>query len=161
MRLSKDDILKAPGPRTEIVPCPEWGGEVAVRGMTGTQRDEFELASMKHDRDGQMVADSKNLRARIVAWCVVDEDTGERLFTNADVEELGRKGAGVILRIAGVASRLSGLGEDDVEELAEAHFDGPPKTAATPDSGGSSSTSSATSAARRSRDSSPKSAAGN
>ena len=160
MRLSKDDILKAPGPGTEIVRCPEWGGEVAVRGMTGRQRDEFELASLKHERDGNMVPDQRNLRARLIIWCVVDEDTGERLFTEADLEELGDKSAAPLVRIAEAAARLSGLSEDDVEELAESNFDGPPKTAATPDGDGSSSTSPATSA-RRSKSSSAQPAAGN
>jgi hypothetical protein len=62
VRLSKDDILKAPGPATEIVQVPEWGGEVAVRGMTGAEQDQFEFRSLRPDGD-QMVPDATNIRA--------------------------------------------------------------------------------------------------
>jgi hypothetical protein len=142
MRLSKDDILKAEGPPTEEVEIPQWGGSVLVRGMTGRERDEFEARTMVR-RGNEMVPDAGNIRARMVACCVIDEDTGQRMFTESDAQALGDKSAKAIIRIAEVAGRLSGIGEDDIEEMAE---DFGPGGTADGDGAGSSSSSPATSA---------------
>jgi len=145
VRLSRDDILKAEDLSTEEVDVPEWGGTVLVRGMSGRERDEFEVSmTVRHGK--QMVQDFANTRAKIVARCVVDED-GQRLFTDADVAVLGEKSGAAIDRIFGVASRLSGLGAEDVEELAE-NFGGT--------NGDSSSSASPPGSAKRSRSSSPR-----
>ena len=131
MRLSRDDILKAEDITTEEVDVPEWGGTVLVRGMTGQQRDEFE-ASTAVRRGNQMVQDYANVRAKVVAWCVVNDD-GTRMFTASDVHALGEKSGAALDRIFWVASRLSGLSEEDVQSL-EGELAGNP-------TGGSSSSS--------------------
>src|SRR6185437_6804107 len=151
MRLSKDDILKADGPPAEEVEIPELGGTVLVRGMTGRERDDFEARTIVR-RGNEMVPDAGNIRARMVACCVIDEDTGQRMFTESDAGALGELPARVIIRIAEVAARLSGIGEQDVEEMAE---DFGPGGTADGNGAGSSSSSPATSA-RRSKDSSAK-----
>ena len=91
------------------------GRTVLVRGLTGRERDEFE-ASVHGALAGEMVQDLANVRAKLVARCVVDED-GERLFTDADVAALGEKSGAAIDRVFTVASRLSGLRDEDVKEL--------------------------------------------
>lgn len=122
MRLSRDDILKAKDITTEEVDVPEWGGTVFVRGLSGRQRDVFE-ATLLERRGRRMVPNTANIRAKLVAWTVVDED-GKRLFTDTEADELGEKSASAMDRIYTVASRLSGLGEEDLEDLAE-NFDEP------------------------------------
>lgn len=113
--LSRDDILNAQDLPTERVAVPEWGGEVLVRGLTAAERDAFEASIVK--RRGQKTEmDLRNMRARLVAMCVVDEQ-GNRLFSDQDVEALGRKSASALDRIFEVAQRLSGLRPEDVEEL--------------------------------------------
>ena len=52
MRLSRDDILKAADNEPEEVDVPEWGGSVLVRGMTGRERDAFEVSLMQPGRRG-------------------------------------------------------------------------------------------------------------
>jgi len=116
MRLSRDDILKAEDRATEEVEVPEWGGTVLVRGMSGRDRDEFE-ASILERRGSRMVPNTANVRAKTVARCVVDED-GNRVFTDTDIAALGEKSGAAIDRVFDVASRLSGLRDEDVEELA-------------------------------------------
>ena len=134
--MSKDDILKIEDNAPEEVEVPEWGGSVLVKGMTGRQRDAFEV-SLRDQRTGQRLPGSmNNLRARIITRCVIDDD-GNRLFTDADVATLGEKSAAAIDRIFDVAARLSGMSEEDEKEMAE-NF-GPA------DGGGSSSASPATS----------------
>jgi hypothetical protein len=131
--LSRDDILKASDNEPEEVDVPEWGGSVLVRGMTGRERDAFEVSLMTPGRGGRRQLDPANVRAKLVARCVVDDDGG-RLFTDADVTELGEKSAAAVDRVYAVAARLSGMGgEEEAGELVRDFAAG--------DGGGSSSTS--------------------
>src|SRR5262249_4971199 len=114
MRLTKDAILAAEDLVTEEVQVPEWGGTVLVRGLTGRERDEFEASMMVH-RGGQMVADVRNSRAKLVAKCVVGDD-GKRLFADEDAAALGEKSGAALARVFDVVARLSGLSEDDVKD---------------------------------------------
>lgn len=116
MILSKEQILAAADLPRELVDVPEWGGQVYVSTMTGTQRDVWEeelIAAKSPDRKANLA----NLRARLAAMTLVDEQ-GAALFTPADVEALGRKSARALDRVFTVALRLNRLGKNDVEELA-------------------------------------------
>ncbi|MFM9629517.1 hypothetical protein ACKI10_18055 [Streptomyces galilaeus] len=117
--LSADDILNADDLGREDVEVPEWGGTVLVRGMSGTERDRFE-ASMLNDNMTGPASKEKALdmyRARLAAACLVDAD-GKKLFRSpAETKRLGEKSAQALTRVVEVASRLSGLTEDDVKEL--------------------------------------------
>ena len=67
------------------------------------------------------MADSlEDLAVRVdhVGICVVD-DAGERLFTDKDAAELGKKSAAALDRVFAVAQRLNGLSPSDVEELTK------------------------------------------
>lgn len=117
MLLTKDAILSANDLVTEDVDVPEWGGTVRVRSISGAERDAFEQAIVT--RKGKSVQTNlANIRAKMVALCVVDEG-GQRLFTDADVVALGRKSAAALDRVFSVAQRLAGLTDEDVDELAE------------------------------------------
>lgn len=122
MILSRDQILTARDIATETVPVPEWGGEVLVRGMSGTERDAFE-ASVVSMRDGKPAVDVRGIRAKVVAACVVGED-GQRLFGEDDVEALGQKSAQALNRVFEAAQRLSGLTKEDVDQLGKASGNG-------------------------------------
>ena len=113
--LSKADILAAEDLPRETVRVPEWGGDVLVRGLTGAQRDEFE-ASVVVGKGSNRDVNIKNLRAKLVALSVVDE-AGALLFTDKDVDALGKKSAVALQRVFDTAQRLSGLSEADVEDL--------------------------------------------
>ena len=121
--LNRDQILKASHLKTEEVAVPEWGGLVLVRELRGRERDEWE-ASLAVQRGKQMVPDVANLRAKLVARSVVGED-GEALFTQQDVYALGELSAIALNRVFEVATRLSGLNEDDLEEMGKASGTGP------------------------------------
>jgi hypothetical protein len=117
MRLTRDAILAAKDTRTEVVAVPEWGGEVQVRGLTGRERDDFE-ASMMERRGRQTVANTANVRAKLVVRCCID-DSGERLFTDGDAVELGEKSGAAIDRVYEKAAKLSGMTDESVSEAAE------------------------------------------
>lgn len=108
--LSADAILGADDVVIESVPCPEWGGEVYVKSMTGAERDEFEKGLR---RNGDL--DLTNARARLLVRVIVNQG-GTRKFSDVQAPALGKKNAAVISRIYDVAARLSGLSDDEQAE---------------------------------------------
>jgi hypothetical protein len=113
--LSKDQILSADDLPFEDVPVPEWGGHVRIRTLTGFERDHFE-ASVQRDPKGKR--NLNNVRARLLALCLIDED-GTRMFAEAEIKALGAKSAKVLDHLLDIAKKLSGLTDEDVEEMAE------------------------------------------
>ena len=117
MILTKDEILKANDLASEVVSVPEWGGDVLVRGMTGAERDKFE-ASIVQMKGRDQVVNMVNVRAKLASMTICDEKLN-RIFTEADVKELSLKSAHALQRVFVVAQKLSGIGDEDVKELAE------------------------------------------
>jgi hypothetical protein len=121
--LTRDLILSVNDIQQEVVDVPEWGGKVLVRGMTGSQRDLFERTVVQ-TKGKNVEANFENFRAKLLIWTVVDAE-GTRLFRETDVVALGKKSAAAMSRVAEVASRLSGLSTEDVEELTESLKEAP------------------------------------
>jgi hypothetical protein len=115
--LSRESILEANDTEYEIVDVPEWGGEVRLRSIRGTQRDEFE-ASLVMTNGTDRKVNLRNMRTKLIVLCAVDE-AGTRLFTNEHVAALGRKNAKPLDRLFDACQRLAGIGEKDVERLTE------------------------------------------
>ena len=115
--LYKTAILAAQDLQTEDVEVPEWGGAVRVRSFTGRERDAFE-ASMVRGEGRDRKVDLTNMRARLVGLTVIDE-TGQRLFTDDEVDLLGAKSGAALDRVFAVAQKLNGLSGADVEELSK------------------------------------------
>lgn len=114
--LSKADILKVSDIQRELVAVPEWGGDVWVKGLTGAERGQYEK-SILTIRGKDQTINMAHIRAKLASLSICDE-AGARLFTDADVEALDGKSAAALERVFTVAMRLSGLGEQDVKELA-------------------------------------------
>lgn len=110
--LTKEAILAADDLPRERVNVPEWGGDVFVRTMTGTERDAFEasLIGTGGAKDGRL----DNVRARLVSLALCSE-SGERLFDDAEIAALGKKSARALDRVFGVAQRLNGIGTEQVD----------------------------------------------
>lgn len=115
--LNKEQILKADDLKTETVSVPEWGGDVLVRALSGTERDRFESMIVSGQGRNQKV-NTENVRAKLVALVAVGED-GKRLFSDADVAALGKKNAAPLERVFKVGMRLSGLSQGDVDDMTE------------------------------------------
>lgn len=101
--LTKEQILSSQDRPTKEVEVSEWGGTVLVASMSGADRDRFELSM----RDDEM----QNIRARLVALTVVDEN-GDRVFSDKDVAALGKKSAAALSKVFLVSQELNGFGED-------------------------------------------------
>lgn len=101
----------------ERVDIPEWDGYVYVRALSGVERDAFE-AMVVERRGKNYQINLHNIRGKLACLTIVDEN-GERIFSDADADVLGKKSAAALQRVFNVASRLSGISDEDVEELAK------------------------------------------
>lgn len=109
--LTKEDILNANDLETQEVHVPEWGGSVLVSSISGHAKDKLELSFSSKTT-------IENVRARIVAMCLVD-DAGNLLFNDSDITKLGKKSAKALDRVFNVAQKLNAIGDKEVEELAK------------------------------------------
>lgn len=115
--LSKEAIWQAQDMVSVDVEVPEWGGSIRLRGLHGFERDNFEAKSVQGI--GQNVkVNSRNLRARLIAMCAVNED-GSPMFEASDVIHLGTKSAKALDRVFDACLRLNGMSQRDVEDLTE------------------------------------------
>ena len=112
--LNRDAILAANDVKVERVEVPEWGGHVFVRLLSGTERDAFEQSNVKI-KGKQSEVNLTNIRARLAVLCVCDE-TGARLFKDADATALGAKSGAVLDRIFDAASALNKIGKAQQEQ---------------------------------------------
>jgi hypothetical protein len=114
--LNKKQIIEAHDLRTETVPIPEWGGEVIVRGLTGAAQSRVEatMVAAKGQAVEVRVEAFKELRQRIVAEAIVDEN-GKRMFSDAEIKQLGEKSASALQRVFDKAQELSGMDSGSLE----------------------------------------------
>jgi hypothetical protein len=115
-RLTREQILEKSTLATEEVEVPEWGGSVLLRELSGKERDAFELSLVEQNGTDQQV-NLNNLRARLVAWSVVDENGAKLFSTDGDVIKLGELSARALQRCFEKAQELSGLSNENVKEL--------------------------------------------
>lgn len=117
--ISRESIQAIDDLTTELVEVPEWGGSLYVRSLSGKERDDFEI-SMLRGKGRKQTVNLANLRAKLcVLVCVDGPDvhTAKPVFKPQDAAWLGQKSAQALQRVFVVAQRLSGLTDDDVEEL--------------------------------------------
>lgn len=119
--LTRDQILKFEDRKLQKVDVPQWGDFVYIRSLTGSERDEFEEANLVRTRDrkrGTMSYDVRlqNAKVRLIAMTACDEQ-GNRIFNDEDVEALGKKNSAAISLLYNVSASLSGITDEDVEEL--------------------------------------------
>ena len=124
MPLTREQILNADDLPTEVVNVPQWGGSVLIRTLSGAERDAFEASILRSNKKGKQDMNMENLRARLVALCIVDEQ-GNRLFNKDDIQALGKKSALALALVFTAAQELNGMGPKDVEELAGNSLDDP------------------------------------
>ena len=116
--LTREALLGATAPPQQVVKVAELGGEVIVRGMTGEERDAFE-SGLIEGKGKRRDVNMRNMRAKLVSYCCIDEK-GERIFSDEDATKLGKTRADVLNRLFTVAQKLSGISEEDADELGQA-----------------------------------------
>jgi len=128
--LTAAEILGAQDIIEELLEVPEWKGTVRVRGLTGRERDAYE-ASLLDQRGRNTKANLQNARTKLVVLSVRNAD-GSRMFTEGQIGELSAKAAAPLDRIWKKARDLSGMSDEDIEELTLGFDDAPsePSTSA-------------------------------
>ncbi len=113
--LSKEAIFAADDILTEDVYIPEWNGSVTVCGMTGAGKDAYEK-SIVDIKGNKHTVNRDHLRAKLLIRTVVNEDMTPK-FNESDIIKLGTKSASVLDRLCAVAQRLSGMTQEEAQEL--------------------------------------------
>jgi hypothetical protein len=122
--LTREVILAKRSLKQETVDVPEWGGAVIVQELTGAERDAFEASCVQKRGKRSYDTNFANLRAKLVVQTVRSVD-GSRLFADADTDAVGQLSAAALNRLFEVAQQLSGMTNEDVEELAGNSRGGP------------------------------------
>lgn len=114
--LTKGEILNAEDKTIERIELPEWGegAHAYVQTLASIERDALE-ESMTQKEGGVSL---HNFRAKLAVKTLCDAE-GNRIFDDGEEMLLGRKSSKALGRIFDVATRLNGLSEKDVEELAK------------------------------------------
>tara|TARA_R110002020_G_scaffold237758_4_gene450126 strand:- start:185 stop:619 length:435 start_codon:yes stop_codon:yes gene_type:complete len=116
--VTKDVFFSAKIQRpTERVHIAEMHGDIIVQGMTAKERDQYETSCIVQ-KNGRRNFNLIDARAKLVMLSVVD-DKGTRLFDASDVSRLSQMPASVIDKLFTVAQKLSGISDEDVEELGK------------------------------------------
>jgi hypothetical protein len=113
----KQKILDAKDLATEQVEIAEWGVVLDVRTLT--VRERAEVLRQNFTMEGGAAANTDDFYASLVIQTVLDPDTGDKVFEEQDREHLKNKSAGAMEKIAKVAIKLAGLGENAVEQAGK------------------------------------------
>ena len=111
--LNRQQILDCKDILSETVQVPEWDGEVLVQGLTLAEKDSWTECILS---DGKVKM--KGATALLCALCMRDEN-GVRIFSSGDMDELDKKSAAALDRVFQVAQRLSGIGQEEIEETVK------------------------------------------
>ncbi len=118
--LNTEEFLNASDVVVEKVPTPEikQGSYVYVRSLTGGQRSKIDGNAARFKvSEGKNVQDVQDFNINLVFWGTCNAK-GERLFTEVkQVDQLRKRNAAVVSRIAEVVARLSGLSKEDLKVL--------------------------------------------
>lgn len=118
--LGREDIVNIKDDTTyEIVPTPEWrpGSAVRVKSLSSEERDDFEESFIKRGKKSKETEVSyANMRAKLAVRAIVDND-GKRVFGDHEAAALGKRNGAVLDRIFNVVTSISGMSDQDVQEL--------------------------------------------
>lgn len=120
--LTGQQILESAGVETKLVDVSKWipDGEIRIRVMSGEQHDAYEKSLLKITVKGNKVTqepDISNRTAKLLARCICDAE-GRSLFSEKQIDELGKKNGPMLRHLAKEATELNGL-DKSVEDLAK------------------------------------------
>jgi hypothetical protein len=87
---------------------------LGIRVMTVGERDAYEREWI-----GKKETGIENFRAKFLARCLCHPETGDRLFTDEQIEKLAGKSAKVVSKLFDKAMKHNAMTADEVEELAK------------------------------------------
>jgi len=95
---------------------PEIDAEVEIRGITARQRAILNERCTSVDRKGNVNTNMQTYWPMLLTMSLYEPETGEAVFKEGDLDAVAGLPAGLVDRLAIVASRLSGLGAEQEAE---------------------------------------------
>jgi hypothetical protein len=121
----REKVFAADDIGTELVPVPEWGVEVLVRGLTLGQRND----ALTQSRGEDGAVNLSTYYALIIIATALDPASGKPVFRDDDAENLLAKSSNPADNLAKKALALSGLTEKgDVQAGVDAAGEGSSET---------------------------------
>ena len=114
--MSLGDIVAAQDTRFEYVDTPEWGGRVRIASLTGTERQTLVVAMRKDQKAHGDELAMVRFAFRVVVASLVDEDGQHVSDQDVAVEQLADKNMEPTQRVFDACRRLSGLGQEELEQ---------------------------------------------
>ena len=112
MSLTAESILNCNDSGIKKISVPEWGGDVFIRTMSGTERDSWEMyAGHQLEKKGNV-----NIRAKLAVITLCDE-SGKRLFADQQLDKLSSKNGKALDRVYSESLKLNKLTDEEVEQL--------------------------------------------
>lgn len=110
-------ILAASDSPIDVVDVPEWGVTVGIRSMSARSR--AYVMELSQTEDGIDAARVEAMWSRTLVGCLVDPETGDRIFDDEDMDALMEKSAHVVERLWTACFERSGLTEAKVNEAGK------------------------------------------
>lgn len=119
--ISRDELFALADTVTQRVPCPEWHTDMIVRNLSAHERDvyESEIIEQSKRQGSKGISASVRLRdarAKLVVMGTINED-GSQYFDTSDFARLTGKNARPVSRLFDTIAALSGISDEDVDEL--------------------------------------------
>lgn len=111
----RDLLLAATNRRYKIVPTPI--GDFTIRSLTETERSSQELGTLNRKTGQLLVSKLPDAKLAMITAMVVDDDTKETLFTEADWPGLRKVDSAVIASLYSACLEFVGFDDQDIEEL--------------------------------------------
>lgn len=116
----KDLLASMPAPKVEKKWCEPIGGYVYMKQISAADQDAYEreMVDFVEQEDGTMKTEQKmdNMRAKYLVRVLCDAK-GNRLYSDAQAEQLGNKLTSTIRELHRLALEVNGIGKSQVEEL--------------------------------------------
>lgn len=112
----RDLILQSDDIPVEVITVKQWGDvELEIRGMNGRDRAKLLRGSMDENNE----LDFEKLYPLLILSCSFDPETGEKVFTEKDLDALNAKSGAALESVGQVCARLSGMDKKDADDLGK------------------------------------------
>ena len=117
----RSKVLESDDIEEEIITIPQWGIDLLVKGMSGSDRAKF----LKRSSTAGEVDLERFYPELVIATCFDPEDPEHKVFEPADRDALGKKSGAALELVATLALRLSGMGPKSIDTVVESLSEAP------------------------------------
>lgn len=123
---TRDDVFAFNDMVIEKVHVKEWNMDLFVRSLNGAEKARWEFSAVDitanprlHESPTRIVKTRmETSRERLVEAATCNED-GSRFFKDGDAAQIGRKNANALSTLYDAAARLSGISQQDLDEVVK------------------------------------------